>query len=109
MGEISDSGSRVPPQYDRILETASFDIITLWGVIEHLDEPGDIISAVPKLLKDEGILVLQTPTEDALVRRMIHARNKMTTYEEFCRINVQQPARSSHPMFFKTVGQKLSK
>ena len=73
----------IPPPYDRALETISFDVITLWGVIEHLDDPGKILASVRNLLKDEGMLVLQTPTEDALVRRMIHAWNKIIRKRSF--------------------------
>lgn len=69
--------------YDKALETTSFDVITLWGVIEHLDDPGNVVASVRNLLKDGGIFVIQTPTEDALVRRMTHAWNKIMHKKSF--------------------------
>lgn len=38
----------------------SFDVITLWAVIEHLPNPREVVQHVGKLLKDDGMLVLHT-------------------------------------------------
>lgn len=37
-----------------------FDVITMWDVIEHLEDPEPIIEATTGLLQDDGILVLET-------------------------------------------------
>lgn len=42
-------------------EKESFDIITMWDVIEHLLEPRSILKRCYELLKKEGILFLHTP------------------------------------------------
>ncbi len=47
----------------------SFDVITMFGVIEHLVNPTKAIKECYRLLKLDGILFLQTPTEDGLFRK----------------------------------------
>ena len=42
-------------------EKGSFDIITLWDVIEHLKEPDGLLSHLAALLKDDGLLFIHTP------------------------------------------------
>jgi 2-polyprenyl-3-methyl-5-hydroxy-6-metoxy-1,4-benzoquinol methylase len=43
------------------LQTDSFDIITLWDVIEHIPKPHSLLTYLFSLLKPGGILFLQTP------------------------------------------------
>jgi len=40
-----------------------FDIITLWHVIEHLDNPFETLVLLKKYLKKDGILVIEVPNE----------------------------------------------
>lgn len=47
----------------------SFDVITMFGVIEHLANPPGAIEECVRLLRPDGILILQTPAEDGLIRR----------------------------------------
>lgn len=45
-----------------------FHVITMFGVIEHLANPAAAIEECARLLRPGGFLVLQTPTEDGLMR-----------------------------------------
>lgn len=46
-----------------------FDLITMFHVIEHIYNPGEILSNLKKILNTGGILVLETPnSNDALLR-----------------------------------------
>lgn len=38
-----------------------FDLITLWDVIEHLEDPGAVISELAGLLSPKGRILIQTP------------------------------------------------
>ncbi|MCG2725693.1 MAG: class I SAM-dependent methyltransferase [Elusimicrobia bacterium] len=38
-----------------------FDVITLWHVLEHLTNPKDTLRKINKLLKDGGILIVESP------------------------------------------------
>ena len=47
-----------------------FDVITLYDVIEHLQEPMKDLRVVYDVLKPGGILFLLCPNEDALIRKL---------------------------------------
>ena len=57
----------------------SFDAITMWGVIEHLKKPGDVINDCYKLLKPGGILLTFCPNALSLVCRVL--REKAATFD----------------------------
>ncbi|MGA9772654.1 MAG: class I SAM-dependent methyltransferase [Blastocatellia bacterium] len=44
---------------------ASFDIITLWDVVEHIPDPEPLLSYALTLLKSDGILFMHTPNINA--------------------------------------------
>ena len=41
--------------------SGSFDVITLWDVIEHIPDPDPLLSYLGSLLRDDGMLCLHTP------------------------------------------------
>ncbi len=47
------------------LNNASFDVITMWHVLEHVPDPNQRIETVKRLLKPEGILVIAVPNIDS--------------------------------------------
>ena len=44
----------------------SFDVITMWHVLEHLDKPADLLLEARRILKNNGILMIATPNTDSL-------------------------------------------
>ncbi|MDD5643832.1 MAG: class I SAM-dependent methyltransferase [bacterium] len=44
-----------------------FDVIVLWDVIEHLDNPGDSLGRLRGMLKNGGMLAIATPNEKSLI------------------------------------------
>jgi len=48
-----------------------FGVITLWDVIEHVPYPGELIATCAEHLADNGLLVLETPEEGSLLRKVI--------------------------------------
>lgn len=46
-------------------ETEQFDVITMWDVLEHLDDPCEIIEKCARLTKDNGYILLQVPQIDS--------------------------------------------
>ena len=52
----------------------SFDVITAWDVIEHLDEPRRALAACRAHLKPGGWLFLSTPDAGAIIARAMGAR-----------------------------------
>lgn len=47
----------------------TFDIVTLWDVIEHVNYPLSTIQTAAKLLKPGGVLLIDTPCRDAFYHR----------------------------------------
>lgn len=47
-----------------------FDVITLFDVIEHLGNPGRILSEANRKLKKDGLLVFSTPNLNSLMARL---------------------------------------
>lgn len=43
----------------------SFDVITLWDVLEHLPDPAGALRRLSKLLTDQGVLVVSVPNLDS--------------------------------------------
>lgn len=48
-------------EYARQPRPASFDVVTMFDVIEHLDDPREMVVSARELLKAEGRLVITTP------------------------------------------------
>jgi len=43
------------------IEQSSYDIVTLWDVVEHLPNPKEVLVACARVLKAGGLLFIQTP------------------------------------------------
>jgi len=39
----------------------SFDVITLWHVLEHLTKPLETLKKINQILKDDGVLIIESP------------------------------------------------
>lgn len=69
--EISTAARRVAKSkgiyvYDKGLleqdfKTKKFDIITLWQVLEHIDDPNRYLSKIKKIIKKDGLLYIGVP------------------------------------------------
>jgi SAM-dependent methyltransferase len=56
------------------LDPESFDVITLWDVIEHLSHPAAMLKNVHGLLKPGGIVAVSTHLVDSLAARLLGSR-----------------------------------
>jgi len=61
-------------------DDASFDVITLFDVIEHLPDPQAELTALRRLLKPGGILLQSTPDIDGLFPQLSHRLAKRLDY-----------------------------
>ena len=57
----------------------SFDIVTLWDVIEHVNYPFATLQAAAKVLKPGGILLIDTPCRDAFYHRFGELTYKLSS------------------------------
>ncbi|MBN2712562.1 MAG: class I SAM-dependent methyltransferase [Planctomycetes bacterium] len=60
-GESGVRWSIAPSIEEAGFEENSFDLITMWDVIEHLTAPRDTLASIAKYLKPGGVLFVQTP------------------------------------------------
>ena len=67
VGELRDAN--FPP--------ASFDAIHVGDVIEHVQDPSDLLRRAASLLRPDGVLVVVTPNHDALFPRLTLALNRI--------------------------------
>lgn len=56
------------------LPDESFDVITMWDVIEHVNDPDASLAAACRLLRPEGSLALNTPDAGSLLARLLGLR-----------------------------------
>jgi SAM-dependent methyltransferase len=52
----------------------SFDVATLWDVIEHLPNPNETLTTIRRLLKPDGVLLVNYPDISSLAARMLGKR-----------------------------------
>lgn len=55
----------VQPSLDALVGAESFDVITLWHVLEHIHNLGRTVHRLKELLNDEGTLVVAVPNSDS--------------------------------------------
>lgn len=55
----------VGDQLQLALRSASFDVVTLWTVLEHLADPAQGLRECARILKPGGVLVVRTVTTDS--------------------------------------------
>ena len=53
-----------------------YDLIMLWGVLEHFYDPKKVLFKVHELLKDKGILLLEVPSADSVLVRYYEQTSK---------------------------------
>ncbi len=64
------------------MEEKSFDVITFWDVVEHLEDPGPALRAAGKLLKDDGILIVETQNVESPFAYILGANWQHYKYDE---------------------------
>ena len=56
------------------LAPSSFDVVTLWDVLEHVPDPRSLMERATSLLKPGGYLFVNVPDLDSLPTRLLRAR-----------------------------------
>ena len=49
-----------------------FDVITMWDVIEHFEDPLDELNEIKRILADDGIILFDTPNVESFMRLIAH-------------------------------------
>ena len=74
---LKDEGFKVIVKHLEMadLPSGSFDLITLWEVLEHLVDPGLTLMEAKRLLGPGGILLILVPNVESLVTRLLHEKS----------------------------------
>lgn len=80
------------------LKNSSFDIIMMWGVIEHLRDPLAALKIVKSLLRKGGALVIYTPNADSIFHRL--ARAVYFSTRGLIRFPMERVIIAMHVMYF---------
>ncbi|MEK3720373.1 class I SAM-dependent methyltransferase [Paenibacillus sp. FSL H8-0034] len=48
-------------------DNQTYDLVTIWTLLEHLKEPEELIKFTAEVLKAEGYLIIEVPTVDSLL------------------------------------------
>jgi len=51
---------------DSQFNASSFDVITIWHVLEHTADPGQVLAKLQSLLKPQGYLIVEVPNIEAV-------------------------------------------
>lgn len=66
-----------------------YDVVTFWGVLEHLSEPITAMKKAKDILKKDGIMVFEVPSADCFTARYLKKYNfSPTRYIESGRHNI---------------------
>jgi len=57
--------------FDLNLRDTSFDVVTLWDVLEHTPDPHTVLMECSRILKPGGLLIVNYPDIDSLVARLM--------------------------------------
>ena len=49
----------------------SFDVITIWGVLEHVPNPNAVLEECNRILKEEGVLVINYPNIGSWIAKIL--------------------------------------
>ena len=55
------------------IRKGSFNLITMWHVLEHLHSPFETLQEVHRLLTDNGCLLIEVPNSTSLVRKLFRS------------------------------------
>ncbi len=56
---------------DQNFSNNSFNIISLWDVIEHLIDPSEVLGEIKRILDDDGFLLVNYPEYDSWPRKLL--------------------------------------
>jgi 2-polyprenyl-3-methyl-5-hydroxy-6-metoxy-1,4-benzoquinol methylase len=60
--------------FDMELPDSHFDVVTLWDVLEHTPDPKKVLEECRRVLKPNGLLIVNYPDIEALVARLMGRR-----------------------------------
>lgn len=74
---------------EKLLEEASFpassfEVVTMWGVIEHLKNPFEVMNEIHRILVTGGVVLTFCPNIESLVCRILHEKTSCIDGRNHC-------------------------
>jgi SAM-dependent methyltransferase len=60
--------------FDQEYAPQSFDVVTLWDVVEHTPDPARVVRRIGELLKPGGLLIVNYPDRGSWIARLLGRR-----------------------------------
>jgi len=80
------------------IEDSSFDVVVMWGLLEHLENPSEVLRIAKLLLRKGGLLVIYTPNANSLFHRIARLINFLTF--GLLKFPMDLIVMAMHPMYF---------
>ena len=71
-------------------ETATFDVVTLWHVMEHLEHLNEMWNTLHRILKERGVLIVAVPNPNSYDAKNIRNGGPHTMFLAICGISLRQ-------------------
>lgn len=52
-----------------------FDLVTMWHTLEHMQSPQQVLRRIYQILKDDGILIIESPNYSSLANRLFKEKS----------------------------------
>jgi 2-polyprenyl-3-methyl-5-hydroxy-6-metoxy-1,4-benzoquinol methylase len=62
---------------DATVPSASADVVAAFNVIEHMDAPHEFLDHVRRILRPDGVLIAETPSQESIYHAVMYARCKL--------------------------------
>ncbi len=69
----------------------SFDVVTMWDVIEHVVDPDGTIAEVYRVLKPGGLILILTPNQSSLINDIAYFLYKLSRKLSFLAAKIYDP------------------
>ncbi|MEJ7848408.1 MAG: class I SAM-dependent methyltransferase [Pyrinomonadaceae bacterium] len=73
------------------LKGKQFDVITMHHVLEHIEEPHDLLEALKEFLNDDGVIYIEVPNTKSLTSKIIDAYFRFKGLEWSSRLSPLHP------------------
>ncbi len=98
--------------FDQKYKNSQFDMVTLWDVIEHTPDPGAVLLECKRVLRENGLLVVNYPDMGSIIARLMGRKWLFLTSVHlyyFTRRTIIQMLRNAgfEPILIKPHYQKL--
>lgn len=85
---------------DLQLPAGSFDVITLWHVLEHVPSPARTIELCRDLLRPDGLLAIGVPNDDEARSWLVRTKSQLARKEPVPRYETLRPHEEVHLSHF---------